>query len=63
MNTDKIKTFDDLFDLFFKVLAIEPDERDIIYKKKYPNVPYLNSSLFELTKVENDNVRIKRNTK
>lgn len=49
MSLDKIKSFDELNIFFFKVLGRKIDERDEDIKAKYPNVPYLNSSLFEPT--------------
>lgn len=49
MSLDKIKSFDELNIFFFKVLGKKIDERDEDIQKKYPNVPYLNSSLFEPT--------------
>lgn len=49
MSLDKIKSFDELNIFFFMVLGKKIDERDEDIKAKYPNVPYLNSSLFEPT--------------
>lgn len=49
LNREKLKDFHDINDLFFKVLGCKIDERDADIKVKFPNVPYLNSSLFELT--------------
>lgn len=54
LNSDTINGFDDLHELFFKVLAVPTNERKPDVVKKYKNIPYLNSSLFELT----DNERI-----
>ncbi|MBP5369632.1 MAG: Eco57I restriction-modification methylase domain-containing protein [Bacteroidales bacterium] len=54
LNSDSITGFDDLHELFFKVLAVPTAERKPDVVKKYKNIPYLNSSLFELT----DNERI-----
>ncbi len=48
LNTEKIKGFADLQQLFFKVLAVPVKERKPEVAN-YRNVPYLNSSLFELT--------------
>ncbi len=49
LNSDSITGFDDLHELFFKVLAVPTVERKPDVVKKYKNIPYLNSSLFELT--------------
>jgi hypothetical protein len=58
MNIDKIKEFDDLNELFFEVLAIPEKDRSDNIKEKYKNVPYLNSSLFELTNYEREYITI-----
>ena len=52
MSTDKIKNFDELNIFFFKVLGKKIEDRDEEVLKRYPNVPYLNSSLFEPTEDE-----------
>jgi adenine-specific DNA-methyltransferase len=52
LSTSVIADFADLSDLFFGVLAIDLDERPQAIRKKYANIPYLNSSLFERTKLE-----------
>lgn len=52
LSTTMVSDFDDLSDLFFKVLAFAPSERPPFIAEKYEKVPYLNSSLFELTKLE-----------
>lgn len=49
MSTDKIRNFDELNIFFFKVLGKKIEDRDEDVLKRYPNVPYLNSSLFEPT--------------
>jgi hypothetical protein len=52
LNIEKLKDFDELDELFFDVLAIEiPDRKDIV-KVKFPHIPYLNSSLFEVSELE-----------
>lgn len=38
--------------LFCKVMAIPESERTVEMKAKFEEVPYLNSSLFELTEIE-----------
>ncbi|EAF9272243.1 type II restriction endonuclease [Listeria monocytogenes] len=52
LTYSKIKTFDDLFDLFFGVLARKEESRSDRLKHKFVNVPYLNSSLFEESTIE-----------
>lgn len=52
LSKDKVPEYDDLNTLFFKVLAIQRDKRARGIKQKFPNVPYLNSSLFEPTELE-----------
>jgi len=52
LNLDKIKNYDDLNSLFFQVLARKYDERNEDVKKLFEKVPYLNSSLFEPTEIE-----------
>ena len=52
LNLDKIKTYDDLNSLFFQVLARKFKDRNDDVKKAFEKVPYLNSSLFEPTDIE-----------
>ena len=52
LNLDKIKNYDDLNSLFFQVLARNHDERNPDVKQTFEKVPYLNSSLFEPTEME-----------
>ncbi|MFN6378546.1 MAG: Eco57I restriction-modification methylase domain-containing protein [Flavobacteriales bacterium] len=52
LNLEKIKNYDDLNSLFFQVLARKYDERNEDVKKIFEKVPYLNSSLFEPTDIE-----------
>jgi adenine-specific DNA-methyltransferase len=58
LNKDKIKDFDDLDKLFFRVLAKRIDERSSEILKVFGNVPYLNSSLFEPTELEHQTLFI-----
>jgi adenine-specific DNA-methyltransferase len=58
MNIDKIKGFDDLNELFFEVLALPEKNRSQDVQEKYKNIPYLNSSLFELTDYEKEYITI-----
>ena len=52
LNLKKIKTYDDLNSLFFQVLARGYNQRNNDVKKIFEKVPYLNSSLFEPTEME-----------
>ncbi len=52
LSLEKIKNYDDLNSLFFQVLARRHDERNGDVKKAFEKVPYLNSSLFEPTDIE-----------
>jgi hypothetical protein len=52
LNLDKIKNYDDLNSLFFQVLARKYEDRNLDVKKAFEKVPYLNSSLFEPTEIE-----------
>lgn len=54
----KIKEFDDLEVLFFKVLSTPYEKRKEHYKNQFQNIPYLNSSLFEYTKLERQTISI-----
>lgn len=58
LNTATIHDYDELFKLFHKVLAVNiPDRTDAI-KTKYSRVPYLNSSLFEISELEDQTIKI-----
>lgn len=54
LNADFINGFDDLNDLFFSALAKKEDDRHPKYKDKYKDIPYLNSSLFERSTIEDE---------
>ncbi|WP_462266409.1 type IIG restriction enzyme/methyltransferase [Mucilaginibacter sp.] len=58
LNKDKIRDFDDLDKLFFRVLAKRPAERSQEVMRLFGNVPYLNSSLFEPTELEHQTLFI-----
>ncbi len=55
LQSQFITNYDDLNKLFFQVLAKRPTERK---DKNFDKIPYLNSSLFEVSKLENDTIRI-----
>jgi adenine-specific DNA-methyltransferase len=52
LNKEKINDYDELDKLFFRVLAKKIDERDSKINIQFGLVPYLNSSLFEPTEIE-----------
>jgi hypothetical protein len=52
LNSKKIKGYDDLNTLFFQVLSKPVAVRNEDVKKSFSLVPYLNSSLFELSDLE-----------
>ena len=58
LNSKTIHDFDELFKLFHKVLAVNITERTEAIKTKYSRVPYLNSSLFEISDLEDHTVKI-----
>lgn len=58
LNLDKIKNYDDLNSLFFQVLARKHDERNADVINVFKKVPYLNSSLFEPTELEQNTLFI-----
>jgi adenine-specific DNA-methyltransferase len=58
LNLEKIKNYADLNSLFFNVLARKPNERNEGLKNTFASVPYLNSSLFEPTDIEQSTIFI-----
>ncbi len=58
LTYEGINSFDALNKLFFQVLAVRPEDRREAEKKKFARIPYLNSSLFELSGLEDDLIRI-----
>jgi hypothetical protein len=52
LNSKLIKEYDDINRLFFQVLAKKHEERNEDVKTLFAKVPYLNSSLFEPTEME-----------
>lgn len=52
LNIENIKSYDDLNSLFFQVLACNYEDRNDDVKLAFTKVPYLNSSLFEPTDIE-----------
>jgi hypothetical protein len=58
LSIDKVKGFDSLNSLFFRVLAKKVKERDAAVVKLFEKIPYLNSSLFEPTELERETIFI-----
>jgi adenine-specific DNA-methyltransferase len=58
LNTETIHDFDELFKLFHKVLAVNVTDRTAAIQQKYSRVPYLNSSLFEISDLEDVTIKI-----
>jgi adenine-specific DNA-methyltransferase len=54
LSIDKIKDYDYLNTLFFKVLAKKVVDRNSDVQQLFNKVPYLNSSLFEMTELEHE---------
>ncbi len=52
LTPEKITDFDELEELFFEVLAEKVQDRNSSIATKYKDIPYLNSSLFEMTDLE-----------
>ena len=52
LNFDFLDGFDSLNDLFFSALAKPVNDRHPKFKKKFSHIPYLNSSLFERSSIE-----------
>lgn len=61
LNSEIIPNYDELHKLFHQVLAKTLDERKKIsfaLSEKYKRVPYLNSSLFDISKLEDATIKI-----
>ncbi len=58
LNYTKIPQYDELYKLFFQVLAKRQTDRNEIINKKFGNIPYLNSSLFEISELEDQTIKI-----
>lgn len=52
LDSEHIPGYDELFDLFRKVLAKPEEAREENICRRFPYAPYLNSSLFELSPLE-----------
>lgn len=58
LNRTIVNDFDELYKLFHQVLAIPNSERTGFVIKKFGLVPYLNSSLFEISDLESETIKI-----
>jgi len=58
LNFDTVDEFDELNKLFFRVLAVKEDDRQPAEQQKYGHIPYLNSSLFDVSDLEDKTTRI-----
>lgn len=58
LNCQMVPNFKELYKLFHKVLAVPVDERTENVKTKYAFVPYLNSSLFDISELEDQTVKV-----
>lgn len=58
LAANRFKTFDEIADLFFGVLAVKKSNRNSKLRGDFDLIPYLNSSLFEMTDMERKFVRI-----
>ena len=58
LNSATIHDYDELFKLFHKVLAVNIPNRTEAIKTKFSRVPYLNSSLFEISELEDQTIKI-----
>jgi adenine-specific DNA-methyltransferase len=54
LTSERINDFDELGELFFGVLAKRPEDRRPSVQQKFGDIPYLNSSLFEESNLENN---------
>ena len=58
LTKKNINDFDELYELFFEVLAVPMNERKDDIISNYSNIPYLNSSLFDKTDLEKNILQI-----
>ena len=58
LNAKRINDYDELDELFFEVLALETNKRSSSVNSKFGNIPYLNSSLFEISDLESKTIQI-----
>ena len=60
LSPERFRTFDEMADLFFGVLAVPRADRNpqLRGREDFDLIPYLNSSLFEITEKEREYVRV-----
>lgn len=58
LNVNTINDYGELHKLFFQVLARQADHRSSAIQQKYNHIPYLNSSLFEISPLEEHSIRV-----
>jgi adenine-specific DNA-methyltransferase len=58
LSIQQVPRFGDLNALFFSVLARKPEDRNEYVKETFAHVPYLNSSLFEVSEIEDKTIVI-----
>ncbi|MEO8171462.1 MAG: Eco57I restriction-modification methylase domain-containing protein [Sediminibacterium sp.] len=58
LNKHTIPDYDELYKLFFQVLAKKQESRTALIRQKYEHIPYLNSSLFEISEMEDTSIKI-----
>jgi adenine-specific DNA-methyltransferase len=58
LTAKKIYDYDILYELFFRVLAVSPESRKQTTHDYFGEIPYLNSSLFEKTQLEEETLSI-----
>lgn len=58
LNHEEIEEYDELNKLFFQVLAVPYEDRSDRINKHFGHIPYLNSSLFDVSDIEADALAI-----
>ena len=58
LSSQFIPDYDELNKLFFQVLAKRYEDRTEVINEKFGKIPYLNSSLFEVSPLERNTIRI-----
>jgi adenine-specific DNA-methyltransferase len=58
LNVQTVNDYDELHKLFFQVLARQSASRTSAIQQKYSHIPYLNSSLFEISPLEDVSLKV-----